>query len=65
MIPRHPVVAATARFLLGTIGLLLVASVLIFALVRSAPGDPVEIEFGSTGADAYLTPEQQAQICRE
>ncbi|MGW6033643.1 ABC transporter permease [Gordonia terrae] len=56
----HPAVVAAGRFLTGTVGLLLVASVLIFALVRSAPGDPVEIEFGTTGADAYLTPEQQA-----
>ncbi|MFE0749928.1 ABC transporter permease [Gordonia sp. NPDC058843] len=61
MRPPHPAIAAAARFLVGTFGLLLVASVLIFTLVRSAPGDPIEIEFGSTGADAYLTPEQQAQ----
>ncbi|MEZ5090135.1 MAG: ABC transporter permease [Micropruina sp.] len=51
-----------ARFVVGTVALLLVASVLIFALVRSSPGDPVEIEFGQTGADAYLTPAEQQRV---
>lgn len=54
-----------ARFVVGTVALLLVASVLIFALVRSSPGDPVEIEFGQTGADAYLTPAEQQRVREE
>ncbi|MER7456689.1 ABC transporter permease [Micromonospora sp. NPDC126480] len=41
-------------------GLLLVASVLVFALVRAAPGDAVDVEFGESGASALLTPEEEA-----
>jgi ABC-type dipeptide/oligopeptide/nickel transport system permease component len=40
--------------------LLTCASVLVFALVRSAPGDPIDIEFGRSEVEALLTPEQQA-----
>jgi ABC-type dipeptide/oligopeptide/nickel transport system permease component len=41
-------------------GLLLVASVLVFALVRAAPGDAVDVEFGESGASALLSPEEEA-----
>lgn len=51
---------ATVRFVLSTTALLLLASVLVFALVRSAPGDPVEVEFGESGVDALLTETEQA-----
>lgn len=41
-------------------GLLLVASVLVFALVRAAPGDAVDVEFGESGASALLSPAEEA-----
>jgi ABC-type dipeptide/oligopeptide/nickel transport system permease component len=41
-------------------GLLLVASVLVFALVRAAPGDAVDVEFAESGAGALLTPQEEA-----
>jgi ABC-type dipeptide/oligopeptide/nickel transport system permease component len=37
------------RALLGTIGMMLVASVVVFAMVRSAPGDPVDVQLGESG----------------
>jgi ABC-type dipeptide/oligopeptide/nickel transport system permease component len=37
------------RALLGTVGMLLVASVVVFAMVRSAPGDPVDVQLGESG----------------
>lgn len=37
------------RSVLGTLGMLLVASVVVFALVRSAPGDPVDVQLGESG----------------
>lgn len=40
--------------------LLLFASVLVFALVRAAPGDPVEVEFGRSDLRALLTAEEEA-----
>lgn len=55
------VLPALGRFIAGTLGLLLIASILVFGLIRSAPGDPVETEFGITGADAFLTAEQQQE----
>ena len=55
------VLPALGRFIAGTLGLLLIASILVFGLIRSAPGDPVETEFGITGADASLTAEQQQE----
>ena len=42
---RHPVV----RAITGTVVMLLVASVVVFALVRSAPGDPVDVQLGEAG----------------
>jgi ABC-type dipeptide/oligopeptide/nickel transport system permease component len=33
----------------GTVGMLLVASVVVFAMVRSAPGDPVDVQLGESG----------------
>lgn len=53
------VVTATLKLILGTASLLLLASIVIFALVRLSPGDPVEMEFGESGADAYLSAEEQ------
>ncbi|WP_052668895.1 ABC transporter permease [Nitriliruptor alkaliphilus] len=46
----------------STVTLLLLASVLIFVLVRSSPGDPIDIQFGESGASAYLTPEQEEEL---
>ena len=37
------------RAVAGTIGMLLVASVVVFAMVRSAPGDPVDVQLGESG----------------
>jgi ABC-type dipeptide/oligopeptide/nickel transport system permease component len=37
------------RALLGTVGMLLVASVVVFAMIRSAPGDPVDVQLGESG----------------
>lgn len=48
-----------------TVGLLVVASVLIFALIRSAPGDPVDVEFGASGVTTFLTPEEEADVRAE
>lgn len=42
--------------------LVLAASVLVFALIRSAPGDPVDIEFGASGASTFLTPEEDTRF---
>lgn len=46
---------ATARGIIATVVLLLVASVLVFAMVRAAPGDPVDIQFGATSAGLSAT----------
>jgi ABC-type dipeptide/oligopeptide/nickel transport system permease component len=35
--------------MLGTVGMLLAASVAVFALIRSAPGDPVDVQLGEAG----------------
>jgi ABC-type dipeptide/oligopeptide/nickel transport system permease component len=40
------------RAVAGTGGMLLVASVVVFALVRSAPGDPVDVQLGEAGGVA-------------
>lgn len=42
-------VRAILRACAGTAALLLVASALVFALVRSAPGDPVDVQLGQVG----------------
>lgn len=42
--------------------LVLAASVLVFALIRSAPGDPIDIEFGASGASTFLTPEEDTRF---
>jgi ABC-type dipeptide/oligopeptide/nickel transport system permease component len=41
-------------------GLLAVASMLVFALVRAAPGDAVDVEFGESGASALLSAQDEA-----
>ena len=53
-------VRAVARGVLTAAALLLLASVLVFALVRAAPGDAVDMEFGESGASTLLTPEEDA-----
>lgn len=40
------------------LALLLAASVLVFVLLRSSPGDAVDIEFSESGAASYLTAEE-------
>lgn len=40
------------RGIAGTVVMLLVASVVVFALVRSAPGDPVDVQLGEAGGVA-------------
>lgn len=45
---------AILRTVAGTAALLLVASVLVFALVRSAPGDPVDVQLGQMGGAGLL-----------
>lgn len=42
--------------------LLAFASVLVFALVRAAPGDPVDVEFGRSEVAALLTAEEAAAV---
>jgi ABC-type dipeptide/oligopeptide/nickel transport system permease component len=43
------VLRSLARAVAGTLAVLLVASVVVFALVRSAPGDPVDVQLGEAG----------------
>lgn len=43
------VVRSVAAAVAGALALLLVASALVFGLVRSAPGDPVDVQLGETG----------------
>ncbi|QYN35995.1 ABC transporter permease [Pseudonocardia sp. DSM 110487] len=40
---------AAIRAIVGTVGMLLVASIVVFAMVRSAPGDPVDVQLGESG----------------
>ncbi|TDC38629.1 ABC transporter permease [Micromonospora sp. KC213] len=54
------VAAVIARGVVTAAGLLLVASVLVFVLVRAAPGDAVDVEFGESGASALLSSEEEA-----
>ncbi|MEJ3750073.1 ABC transporter permease [Actinomycetes bacterium KLBMP 9797] len=54
------VATVVARGVATAAGLLLVASVLVFALVRAAPGDAVDVEFGESGASALLSPAEEA-----
>jgi peptide/nickel transport system permease protein len=42
-------VRSLLRAVAGTVGMLLVASVVVFAMVRSAPGDPVDVQLGESG----------------
>lgn len=56
------VLSVLTRGLVSLLALVLAASVLVFALVRSAPGDPVDIEFGASGASTFLTPEDDARL---
>jgi ABC-type dipeptide/oligopeptide/nickel transport system permease component len=42
-------VPTVLRAVAGTVGMLLVASVVVFAMVRSAPGDPVDVQLGESG----------------
>jgi ABC-type dipeptide/oligopeptide/nickel transport system permease component len=53
-------VRVLARGVATAAGLLLLASVLVFALVRAAPGTAVDLEFGESGASTVLTPEEDA-----
>jgi ABC-type dipeptide/oligopeptide/nickel transport system permease component len=46
------------RAVSGTVGMLLVASVVVFALVRSAPGDPVDVQLGESGGVALSEDEE-------
>lgn len=45
---------AIVRTVAGTAALLIVASALVFALVRSAPGDPVDVQLGQIGGAGLL-----------
>ncbi|MFF2273844.1 ABC transporter permease [Agromyces sp. NPDC058136] len=47
---------------LSALAIAAVASILVFGLVRSAPGDPVDLEFSASGASAYLNPEEDAEL---
>jgi ABC-type dipeptide/oligopeptide/nickel transport system permease component len=49
------------RSIAGTVGMLLVASVVVFAMVRSAPGDPVDVQLGESGG-VSLSEEDEARI---
>ena len=48
------------RAVLTAAGLLLIASILVFAVVRAAPGDAVDVEFSESGASALLSPQEEA-----
>lgn len=48
-----------ARAVAGLVAVLLVASVLVFALVRSAPGDPVDVQLGQATTVALTQADQQ------
>jgi peptide/nickel transport system permease protein len=49
---------------MGTAGMLLVASVVVFAMVRSAPGDPVDVQLGESGG-VSLSQEDEDRIRAE
>lgn len=55
---------AVLRAVAGTAGMLLVASVVVFALVRSAPGDPVDVQLGESGG-VSLSEEDEQRIRAE
>lgn len=57
---RRRILRTVGRGVVTGAGLLLVASVMVFALVRAAPGDAVDVEFGESGASALLTPAEEA-----
>jgi ABC-type dipeptide/oligopeptide/nickel transport system permease component len=52
------------RTLIGTVGMLLIASVVVFAMVRSAPGDPVDVQLGESGGIS-LSEADEARIRAE
>lgn len=50
---------AVLRSVAGTAALLLAASVVIFALIRSAPGDPVDVQLGEAGGVALTEADEE------
>ncbi len=52
------------RAIAGTVGMLLVASVVVFAMVRSAPGDPADVQLGEAGGIS-LSQEDEDRIRAE
>jgi len=57
-------VRAAIRSVAGTVGMLLVASIVVFAMVRSAPGDPVDVQLGESGGIS-LSQEDEDRIRAE
>jgi ABC-type dipeptide/oligopeptide/nickel transport system permease component len=57
-------VRAALRSIAGTVGMLLVASIVVFAMVRSAPGDPVDVQLGESGGIS-LSQEDEDRIRAE
>jgi ABC-type dipeptide/oligopeptide/nickel transport system permease component len=55
---------AAIRAIAGTVGMLLVASIVVFAMVRSAPGDPVDVQLGESGGIS-LSQEDEDRIRAE
>lgn len=55
---------AAIRSVAGTVGMLLVASIVVFAMVRSAPGDPVDVQLGESGGIS-LSQEDEDRIRAE
>lgn len=58
----RPVLGILTRGLASMLALVLAASVLVFALVRSAPGDPVDLEFSASGASTFLSLEEDTRL---
>ncbi|WP_219418268.1 ABC transporter permease [Pseudonocardia nigra] len=56
--------ARVGRAVAGAAAVLLVASVLVFALIRTAPGDPVDVQLGEAGG-VGLTEADEARIRAE
>ncbi len=57
-------VATVLRAVAGTVVMLLLASVVVFALVRSAPGDPVDVQLGEA-AGVGMTQADEERIRAE
>jgi ABC-type dipeptide/oligopeptide/nickel transport system permease component len=53
------VVRTVLRATAGTVVMLLVASVVVFALVRSAPGDPADVQLGEAGGVALSEADEE------